>query len=562
MGTVTNPLGSLLNGLVTGYGLSHQIKQQAMQEEAFQRQKAMQDEESSIKDIQNRMMLAQNAQPVNSGVVQNSALRAPASDVPGAPGGEEIPGTNFVRKSDPSRTVKYKGPNGTQEYELFTPEEQLKRQLDQMQSTAVGEGVAKARAGQQVRRQMLTDAGGGEDVPDDIASVLHMQGQKVLPSEMPGLAEQAATLRGKNRVTVKPGEDVVDLSTPGASGKPNVVASGGAPLPTDDFGKYFLPAYAQSKGKDPNKLTLAEVTEAREQFTGEKNPTEASLAFQAAKGNKLAEAALTRLDKSKRDARPINQFIAPQNAPQGPATIDQVPENIRGQVKQIMEYRSPQPSTSRSNPTNQAINYWLPKVAPGYDVTKFSARNKMMTSFTSGQQSKEIGGIVTALGHVGVLGDAIDALNNGNIQVLNSFANKFGVQVGKDPVTTFNAIVHKVAPELNRAYVGGVGSQGEIKDQASDFEAKMGDQQLRSNVGITAKLLRSKIGSLENQWKQTMGSDDFDQRFMTPEAQAALDKWSPHSGGGGGALAAGTVQDGYRFKGGDPSKPDSWEKVQ
>ena len=67
---------------------------------------------------------------------------------------------------------------------------------------------------------------------------------------------------------------------------------------------------------------------------------------------------------------------------------------------------------------------------------------------------------------------------------------------------------------------------------AADFDANLPPQTLKSNLGITAQLLRSKIGATENNYKQTMGRDDFQQRFITPEAQASLQRWSPGSGGG------------------------------
>lgn len=162
-------------------------------------------------------------------------------------------------------------------------------------------------------------------------------------------------------------------------------------------------------------------------------------------------------------------------------------------------------------------------------------RAQLRKGYTVGPQSKEINAINTAMGHVGVLGDSIDALNNGDVRALNAVANRVGVEIGKDPVTTFNTIVHRVGPEISRAYVGAGGGEAERGTTEKDFDPNLGPQQLRSNVAITARLLRSKIASLENQWNQNAPEgQDFQSRFIMPEAQRQLDKWAPQKQGGGG----------------------------
>ena len=218
-----------------------------------------------------------------------------------------------------------------------------------------------------------------------------------------------------------------------------------------------------------------------------------------------------------------------------PPTIDAVPPSIKSRVQAIMDYRDKLPPAGRNNPVNNAVSYWVNTLDPQHDETNFPARNKLMTAFTSGTESHQINAINTAMGHVGVLGNAIDALNNGDVKGLNKIANAFGAQIGATPQTTFNTIVHRVGPELAAAYIQGGGGEGERGTTAADFDPSLSPQQLKANVGVTAQLLRSKIGSLENQYKQTMQRDDFNQRFITPEAKATLDKWSPQGGGGGGA---------------------------
>lgn len=171
----------------------------------------------------------------------------------------------------------------------------------------------------------------------------------------------------------------------------------------------------------------------------------------------------------------------------------------------------------------------------------------------------QINAINTAMGHVGVLGDAVTALNNGDVRMLNSIANRLGVETGKDAVTTYNTIAHRVAPELMTAY-SAVKSQGETELTQSDFDASKGAKQLVSNVAVTARLMRSKIGSLENQWNQNKSGTmpAFQDRFIMPEAKQSLDKWAPTGGantqqGGHG----GGPQQGYvRIKASDGSLHD------
>ena len=169
---------------------------------------------------------------------------------------------------------------------------------------------------------------------------------------------------------------------------------------------------------------------------------------------------------------------------------------------------------------------------PDFDQTTYNAKNKLITGFTSGPQSKEINAINTVAGHLDELDQAVDALNNTRVPVLNALANKLGVAIGDTPQTTFRTIVHRVGPEITGAYVAGGGGETERLADAADFSENNAPDQLHKNVGETVKLLRSKIGALENQYQNTVGRQDFQQRFITPSAQAAFTRLAGTQGGG------------------------------
>lgn len=222
-----------------------------------------------------------------------------------------------------------------------------------------------------------------------------------------------------------------------------------------------------------------------------------------------------------------------------PATIDAVPQSIRGRVKAIVDYRDKLPPAGRSNPVNTAISYWVNKLDPDHDETTFPTRSKLMNSLVAGPMQKTLGATNTALGHIGVLNDAIDALNNTDVPALNAIANKFGLAIGNTPAATFKTIVHRVGPELAAAYIEGGGTEGERGTTAADFSENASPAQLKTNTAITARLLRSKIGATEQDYKATMKRDDFEDRFLTPEAKATLNKLSPQGGRQNGNQSSG-----------------------
>lgn len=123
-----NPIDQLIGGIIQGHALGQQIHRQKMADEAFARQKAKDDQESSIKDIMTRMSLDQNARPVDSGMVQDM--------MPGMLGVQG--GGAYVRPNDPKRTVTYKDSQGnTRDYELYTPVEQQQRATERARAGKV-----------------------------------------------------------------------------------------------------------------------------------------------------------------------------------------------------------------------------------------------------------------------------------------------------------------------------------------------------------------------------------------------------------------------------------------
>ena len=244
----------------------------------------------------------------------------------------------------------------------------------------------------------------------------------------------------------------------------------------------------------------------------------------------------------------------------GMPSYKQLPPQEQAQVQAIIDGRQRIPSSFA-----QKMPYWQRIMAAAYqlDPQLNEQRYELRKSYTVGPQSKEINAINTTLGHVGALAQAVQALNNGNVMQLNRIANAYGVQVGQTPITTFRTIVNRVGPELVKAYSGGAGSEAEREEVQNDFNPSLSPQQLLSNARETAKLLRSKISALENQWdtNKSTGTPSFDQQFIMPQARQALQMLAPSAGGSPGNFISLTAPGGKVYHFPTQAAADNFKKL-
>jgi hypothetical protein len=190
------------------------------------------------------------------------------------------------------------------------------------------------------------------------------------------------------------------------------------------------------------------------------------------------------------------------------------------------------PKVSRSGAPSPIMRKVM-AINPDYDAKNWQIQGSQLKNFTSGKVADQLRATNTALSHVGLLNDAIDALNNGDLRVLNALGNRLGLETGATPAAVFQTIVGKVGPELAQAY--GEATGGERKVEKGNFDSSLPPQTLRANVAVTAQLLKGKIDSTKFQWQSTPGFEKKPLPMISPEAQGVLDRL----GGGGQAPAAG-----------------------
>jgi len=134
-----------------------------------------------------------------------------------------------------------------------------------------------------------------------------------------------------------------------------------------------------------------------------------------------------------------------------------------------------------------------------------------------------------------VLLDAIDALNNGDIRLLNAIGNRLGIETGNEAVPAFKAIVSRVAPELAAAY--GEATGGEREHEKENYDPNLAPGVIKNNVAIAAKLLAGKIYNNRFAWESMMGDRQLD--MISPESARVLERLGLGEAAGGQRILTG-----------------------
>lgn len=190
------------------------------------------------------------------------------------------------------------------------------------------------------------------------------------------------------------------------------------------------------------------------------------------------------------------------NATQGvdltdPATASAVAAVARGDLK-LTDVYGRGASMAQKAAFVAAVKQMNPNYNSGDHDLELGARRYM----TYGQGGQTLNALNTARGHLVQLSQAADALQNGNIQVLNRIAQEYGVQTGAPAPIVFQAIKTALTGELGKAFSGTgatVSEQAEIAKALNDAQSPA---QLKAFADTNIHLMDTKKQSLEGQYTQ------------------------------------------------------------
>lgn len=157
-----------------------------------------------------------------------------------------------------------------------------------------------------------------------------------------------------------------------------------------------------------------------------------------------------------------------------------------------------------------------------FDAATYPTAQAAEKAFTSGQESRKVRSLNTAIAHMDTLDKLATDLSNTDVNVFNRAANFLAKETGKPAPTNFQSARDIVGQEVVSAVVAAGGSMAERQAAQEQFNAANSPAQLAGVTKTYRDLLGGQLDSLSNQYKTGTGKNDFDKRFMMARTLTAL----------------------------------------
>jgi hypothetical protein len=277
---------------------------------------------------------------------------------------------------------------------------------------------------------------------------------------------------------------------------------------------------AKADGYSLNELTGDQI---------EGNPTVAKIyrGLETAKtGAQVANAEQSRASaaKSYSGIRVDNAHIGELNARTEQIKSGANPENIENVAQGIANGTLPPlSSVAMLRPAGVAIMNRVKELNPNYRAQDYGTGAKAEKDFATGKNGNSVRSFNTAIEHLDTLSGLADALNNGNVQLINKYGNLIAEKTGNPAPTNFDAAKKIVADEVVKAIVGSGGGVHDREEAARVIKSASSPAQLKSVISTYQELMNGQLHGLRNQYKATTGREDFD-KYLSPAAARELAK--------------------------------------
>jgi len=171
-------------------------------------------------------------------------------------------------------------------------------------------------------------------------------------------------------------------------------------------------------------------------------------------------------------------------------------------LSDIVKSRGIQGNAQIQKLINEAI-----KVDPSFSINTNKQRYDYQTKFNNpnNKEQQQITAAGTALQHLDLYKQALQANNNWDIQMFNKAMNALKIATGNPDVTSLDVIKNVVGDELASFY--NIGTWAGKEKKAEDFEAYLSNTQGDKSVETQKALMTERLNNMNQSYKAVMGKD-------------------------------------------------------
>ena len=163
-----------------------------------------------------------------------------------------------------------------------------------------------------------------------------------------------------------------------------------------------------------------------------------------------------------------------------PSGAENQPDPISANAQAIAKYQQAPPT--RPSPLAAATMDRVRQLNPDYDATTWENKSKTVNDFGTGAQGQQVKSFNVALSHLDTLNNLVDAMNNGNLQGINKWANAYQAQTGNPAPTNLDAAKQFVADEVAKGIIGGGGTGSDREKAQTAIAAQNSPAQLKGAI--------------------------------------------------------------------------------
>jgi hypothetical protein len=138
---------------------------------------------------------------------------------------------------------------------------------------------------------------------------------------------------------------------------------------------------------------------------------------------------------------------------------------------------------------------------PDFHQYNFDVGKKVAEYFTSGEGGKTLNNFNTATEHLGQLQKLGEALQNGDIPLVNQLSNAWKTATGEAAPSNFNTVKAAVSGEIGKTFKGNVTDE-ELKTITANVSNAQSPEQLKGFIDQSLALMKSKIHASATQYGQ------------------------------------------------------------